>query len=198
MLFDQTSSMGKKLKGATCLTEPLFFDTDCISAFLWVGTENILVKLYPNRIVIPKIVYDELSNPGIPHLKAKIDKLLSAEQAQLMSIHIATEAYNLYYQLTEKPKDGYKVIGKGEAASIALAKQYDGIVASNNLKDISYYIAQMGLKHITTGDILFAALERGYISEAQGNAIWAKMISKRRKLGAASFTEYIKAKKLSI
>lgn len=86
------------------------------------------------------------------------------------------------------------VIGKGEAASIALAKQYDGIVASNNLKDISLYIAQMDLKHLTTGDILLAALERGYITEAQGNTIWTKMLSKRRKLGAANFTAYIQAK----
>ena len=53
----------------------LFFDTDCISAFLWVGQEAILPKLYPGRIVIPEPVYDELSNPRIPHLKQRIDAL---------------------------------------------------------------------------------------------------------------------------
>ena len=42
------------------MTEPLFFDTDCISAFLWVNNESILSKLFPGRIVIPKEVYDEL------------------------------------------------------------------------------------------------------------------------------------------
>lgn len=159
------------------MTDSLFFDSDCISAFLWVGNENLLVKLYPGRIVIPKTVYDELSYPGIAHLKARVDALLSVGQAQVMSIDVATEAYDIYYQLTEKPKAGHMVIGKGEAASIALAKQYDGIVASNNLKDISLYIAQMDLKHLSTGDILLAALERGYITEAQGNTIWTKMLS---------------------
>ena len=51
------------------MTEPLFFDTDCISAFLWVNNESILSKLFPGRIVIPKEVYDELSHPGVNRVK---------------------------------------------------------------------------------------------------------------------------------
>lgn len=51
------------------MTDKLFFDTDCISAFLWVKEENILFKLYPNRVVLPKQVFDELSNPSIPSHK---------------------------------------------------------------------------------------------------------------------------------
>lgn len=176
------------------MTDSLFFDSDCISAFLWVGNESLLVKLYPGKIAIPKAVYDELSYPGIAHLKARVDALLSAGQAQIMTIDSGTEAYNLYYRLTVKPEPGHIIIGKGEASSIVLAKQNDGIVASNNLKDITSYVAEMGLKHITTGDILLAALEKGYITEVQGNTIWSAMLSKRRKLGASSFTAYIQSK----
>ena len=61
------------------MTEPLFFDTDCISAFLWVNNESILSKLFPGRIVIPKEVYDELSHPGVNRvkgLKAQVDLML--------------------------------------------------------------------------------------------------------------------------
>lgn len=47
------------------LTEPFFFDTDCLSAFLWADNESILAKLYPGRIVIPRQVYNELSHPGL-------------------------------------------------------------------------------------------------------------------------------------
>lgn len=36
------------------MIEQLIFDTDCISAFLWVGRENLLLKLYAGRIVLPK------------------------------------------------------------------------------------------------------------------------------------------------
>lgn len=104
------------------------------------------------------------------------------------------DAYTLYQKLTTSPDEEHKIIGPGEAASIALAKTNNGIVASNNLKDISSYITEFKLKHITTGDILIEALEKGFISEDDGNTIWASMLAKRRKLGASSFSEYIKFK----
>ena len=48
------------------LTNSIFFDTDCICAFLWVENESILEKMYSGRIVIPKQVYDEIDRPTIP------------------------------------------------------------------------------------------------------------------------------------
>lgn len=176
------------------MIEPLFFDSDCISAFLWVGNESLLAKLYPGRIVIPKPVYEELSYPSVDHLKKRIDALLASGMAILETISTDTETFALYYQLTNAPKAGHVIIGKGEAASIALARSNNGIVASNNLKDISIYIREFGLKHTTTGDIMVEALDRGFITEAQGTMIWNSMLAKRRKLGAASFTEYLQKK----
>jgi hypothetical protein len=38
------------------MTDKLFFDTDCISSFLWVKEENLLLKLYPGIVVLPKQV----------------------------------------------------------------------------------------------------------------------------------------------
>lgn len=64
-------------------------------------------------------------------------------------------------------------------------------MASNNLKDIALYVKELGLRHITTGDILIEAFEKDLITEAEGNTIWASMLAKRRKLGANSFTEYL-------
>ena len=107
---------------------------------------------------------------------------------------IASSEYQLYVQMTTDPENGYKIIDDGEAASIALAKEKDGILASNNLRDISFYIEKFGLKHITTGDILAEALEKGLITEDEGNAIWSSMMKKRRKLGADSFTEFLSKK----
>ena len=75
-----------------------------------------------------------------------------------------------------------------------MAKHYGGIVASNNFRDIQVYITEFGLKHTTTGAILIDAYTRKIITEAEGNRIWAQMIAKRRKLGAASFTDYLKLK----
>jgi len=42
------------------MTSKLFFDTDCISSFLWVKQEKILFHLYPGRIMLPVQVYVEL------------------------------------------------------------------------------------------------------------------------------------------
>ena len=55
------------------MTEKLFFDTDCISAFLWVDNESILSKLFPHRIIIAKEVYKELSHPGVNRVKGLKD-----------------------------------------------------------------------------------------------------------------------------
>ena len=40
------------------LTEKYFFDTDCLSAFLWVREESILAKLYAGRIILLAQVYN--------------------------------------------------------------------------------------------------------------------------------------------
>jgi len=176
------------------LTDSLFFDTDCISAFLWVRNESLLAQLYPGRIVIPRPVYDELSNPRIVHLKVRIDALVSAGQARIVEIIVGTQEYNMFYKLTVEPDKGQKLIGKGEAASIALAKENGGIVASNNLSDIGDYVKEFQLKHITTGDILVEAYNKGLITENEGNNIWASMLAKQRKLGTASFSDFLKSK----
>lgn len=58
------------------MTDDLFFDTDCLSAFLWINDTNILHELYGGRIVLPEPVYQELSNPCIPHIGQCTDLLL--------------------------------------------------------------------------------------------------------------------------
>ncbi|MEA4883523.1 MAG: hypothetical protein VB144_07705 [Clostridia bacterium] len=176
------------------MTDPLFFDTDCLSAFLWARGESLLAQLYPGRVVIPRAVYAELSDPGIAHLKARVDTMLAAGQAVIAEIDVGTDEYDVFYKLTQVPDAGHKIIGDGEAAAIALAKGKDGIVASNNLRHITLYIEEYGLEHVTTGDILVDAYQRGLITEVEGNAIWARMIAKRRKLGAASFSDYLASK----
>lgn len=174
------------------MTDKLFFDTDCISAFLWVKAENILFKLYPGKIILPKPVFNELSNPSIPHIKWKVNELCLSGNVSTKEILVNTEEYKLYYELAISPPKGERIIGKGEAAAIALAKIYNGIIASNNLKDISKYVDKYELEHITTGDILVDALNKGYIDELTGNQIWTTMIGKRRMLPTTTFTEYLK------
>ena len=176
------------------MTKEIFIDTDCISAFLWVKNESLLSKLYPGRIVMPKPVYDEIDRPTLAWMKLRVDSMIAAEELSLVELISGTEEFDLYYKLTEHPDAGHKIIGDGEASSIALAKVKDGIVASNNFSDIMSYIEEYSLEYTTTADILVDAFNKGLIDENQGNTIWANMLQKRRKLGAESFSEYLKNK----
>ncbi len=105
------------------MTDSIFFDTDCISAFLWVNNQSLLAQMYKGKIVIPYPVYNELSNPRILHLKSRVDTLIKNKYAFLESIDITTEEYQLYKQLTSNSSKNHKIIGKGEAASIVLTKK---------------------------------------------------------------------------
>ena len=174
------------------MTETVYFDTDCLSAFLWVNNQSILAQLYPGRIVLPKEVYIELSNPGIPHLKARVDAMVLNKDVVVAEIQTNTEEYRLYRKLASCPDPGHLIIGRGEASAIALAKVRGGAVASNNLRDVKTYVEEFGLELITTGDILKEALNRGLITEAVGNSLWQNMLRKRRRLGYASFSEFLR------
>lgn len=175
------------------MTDKLFFDADCLSAFLWVNEENILFKLYPGRIVLPKQVYNELSHPRIPHFKRKINQFSQRGVLSIKEILLDTEEYYLYYELAISHSKGETVIGNGEAAAIALAKTYNGILASSNFKDVAKYAKKYKLEHVGTGDILVAAFNAGHIDEASGNHIWHNMIARRRMLPTSSFTSYLKS-----
>lgn len=172
------------------MTDDLFFDTDCLSAFLWINDMNILHELYGGKIILPDPVYHELSNPSIPHIKQRIDVMINSRDVFVKTIVADTEEYKLYTELVRGRK-GKKRIGRGEAGGIALAKTYNGILASNNYKDIAPYIEKYNLKHIDTGKILVEALKRKLITVEEGNCIWKKMLAKKRKLPANSFSEYL-------
>lgn len=139
---------------------------------------------------MPDSVYQELSNPSIPHIKRRVDSLISSHIATVRSIEVGTEEYELYSSLIKGEK-GKKSIGRGEAGGIALAKTYNGILASNNYSDIAPYIKKYNLKHIDTGQILVEAMKEGLITESDGNNIWSQMLAKKRQLPANSFSEYL-------
>lgn len=171
------------------MIDKYFFDTDCLSAFLWVREESILAKLYAGKIILPAQVYNELQR--VPHLLAKVDTLKKRGDLCVESMEVGSTEYNDYLQMTTSPEKGMRIIGSGEAAGIAMAKQRNGTLASNNLRDIRPYVEKYAISHITTGDILIEAMDAGIITEADGNTIWAGMIRKRRILPTASFSDYL-------
>ena len=51
------------------------------------------------------------------------------------------------------------------------------------------YVKEYGIEHIDTGMILIEALNKGVITEEQGNDIWKRMLKYNRKLPAKTFSE---------
>ena len=167
----------------------IFFDTDCISAFLCTDKGCIVSELYGCRIVFPQVVVDELSRARDADLVRRCDELCDRGVADVWDIDSLSPALLDYVNMTEGVFG--RAIGKGEAAAIALAKEHGGVVASNNLRDVREYIENYKLDNTTTAGIMVEALNEGLISESEGNAIWSNMIAHGCKLGAASFTEYL-------
>lgn len=165
-----------------------FFDTDCLSAFLWVRNENILTSLYPGRIILPTQVYDEIRK--VPHLFSRVEILKNNGDLKVESILQDTDEANLYSQMLIGDET-IPPIGRGESACIAMAKERGGVLASNNLRDIKVYVDKYHLQHKTTGDILKEALEKGLITQNEGETIWANMLAKKRRLGFPSFADYL-------
>lgn len=175
------------------MIEPLFVDTDCFSTFLMVGQENIILQLYAGRIGIPHQVYEELRK--VLFMKNKVDSLLKANRVMRHHIVMGTDFGDLYLKLTTNPDKGYLLIGSGEAAAIVLTKQYNGILGSNNMRDILPYIRLYNLKHRTSADIMAEALEQHLINEGQGNVIWRDMLQRNRKLPTDTFTQFLASRK---
>ena len=174
------------------MTKKLFFDTDCLSSFLWVKQENLLLRLYPGKIVVPNEVADELSNPCLPHIKRRLSYLCSSGQFEKKQLLYGSQESKLFFEMITNPVMNVAPIGKGEAAALSLAKVYKGIIASNDIKDIVYYVEKWELEHITTAEILVEAKCMGLIDEYDGNIIWEDMLVKKRSLPASTFTDYIK------
>lgn len=172
------------------MTKVIFFDTDCISSFLWTRTERLLIHCFGNDMIIPRQVYNEIST--VTHLQQRIDVMVNNGNLTIEDLLVGSEENNLYLDLTDYTRSGtLPLIGKGEAAAIVLSKKNNGILASNNFRDVRYYVELYGLDHISTPDILYKAFNDGLISITEADSIWIQMLAKRRKLPFNTFTDYL-------
>lgn len=169
--------------------KPTFYDTDCLSCFIVIDDTSILEEQF-ECIYLPYEVYEEFDRPHIQKLKNRVDNLIDKGFVKIVKFDTDTEDYLLFMKLSSSYFSD-KTIGKGEAAVIVHAKKHNGIVASNNTKDVMRYVEKYNLERITVGDILVMALENGLITEKEGNKIWSKMLKWNRWLNAESFTSYL-------
>ena len=133
----------------------IFYDSDVLSCFLAIHDVTILKQLF-NKVIIPYEVFDELKKASF--LAADLNQLINEGFIEIKNRDSDSEEQKLFSSLVY----GYEFdreIGKGEAAAIALAAVYNGILASNNTRDLVEAIRRLGISRIKTGDILVKAFK---------------------------------------
>ena len=167
---------------------PVILDADFISSFAWVNRLDILEGLYSKRMVILEEVLEELSR--VPHLASRVKLSISDGHIKCEAMFVdSPEAL----QLGKFLETGR--YGTGEAACMAYLTQHDGILGSNNLSDVKEFCIQNKKRLLTTADVMYQAYEKSLVGLEEADKIWSDMISKKRKLPALSFSEYISALK---
>lgn len=170
------------------MSDDVFYDTDCLSCFISIDDVSILKRLF-KKIFIPYDVYREFSRVYI--LKERIDQLVSEGSIEVVDFDIDSKTYEFFTELRNGKLTG-RIIGNGEAAAIALAVENNGILASNNTKDVIEAVNIYSITRIRTGDILVKAFNLGIITRKEGDEIWKKMIVQKRFLTEKSFSKYLK------
>ncbi len=171
----------------------VFFDTDILSSFLWTHHEFILTTLYAKQMSIARQVYQEISK--VPVLKKKIDQMIFHGDMDIIDIDIGSEAEKLYVQFISGTwNQSIPIIGKGEAASIALSFIKGGILASNNLKDVQHYVQHFGLNHLMTMVIIHLAYQNQMLTMEACDQLVIKMIKSKRRLPFETFSAYLSSK----
>ncbi len=144
------------------------FDTVVLSNFLLSDSVHILEKRYKGRGVITPEVYDEIS-AGILQIRplGHIDKLI---QNKTFSICPLTPQEHNYF------KEMIVFLGKGEASCIALAKDRQAIVATDD-RTARKQCANMKIPVTGTIGIIKASVQDGLLNLEQADEILTKMIT---------------------
>ena len=163
---------------------PIVLDADFLSSFAWVNRLDILEGLYSKRMIVLEEVLVELRR--VPHLVSKV-------QQSIRNGHIRSETMFAdspeALQLAKFIDEGR--YGMGEASCMAYLTHHEGILGSNNLADVTHFCIKNKQPLLTTAKVLYEAYNTGYISLNEADEIWVKMLSKKQKLPAFSFSEYI-------
>jgi predicted nucleic acid-binding protein len=116
--------------------------------------------------------------------------LLKRKVIEQYEMRVDELAYLFKYKLQQRIP-GHRGIGSGEAAAIALCADRRGVLASNNMRDVSRQTGIQRLKHITTSRVLGQAYATGLIDIGKAERIWADMLSYRTFLPDKSFTSFL-------
>jgi len=145
---------------------------------------DILESLYSRRMLMLEEVIEELER--VPYLAERVRLSISAGHIT-PQVMLAGSAEAL--QFARFHESGR--YGAGEAACMAYILYHGGVLASNNLSDVKTFCTRNGIPLLTTPDVLRRMYDEGRLSISETDELWGKMLARRRKLPASSFSEYL-------
>lgn len=174
------------------MTEPLrekkvLLDSDVIRHFIKGDRLLDLPRLFPDRLVVLQNVKDELCRSK--NLVVMVTNFIAFNKIEVMSF--PSENNNVLKAYAELLAEGR---GDGESSIMAVARYYEQIVASSNLRDIKDYCSLYKIEYLTTMDILLIGFEKGVITEEECDYFIYKVKSSGSKLPVNSINDYIKMK----
>jgi hypothetical protein len=119
----------------------------------------------------------------LEHLKEK--KFIRVHD---MDVHSAEYQWYDEIRIEYQMNRGFP-IGEGEAQAMALAIPNGGILASNNLSDIKYFVDKFRLPLLTSAYMIADSVDKGQISYEEAELTWQQM-QRNRILMPGSFEDY--------
>ncbi len=162
----------------------ILIDADVISHFIYAGEIKSLPSIFKNKIYILDKVYAELQR--FPRRKAQINDILNSNLLEIMPF--PEENPEIRKEYAHLKSVMFK--GPGESACLAVARFFDQIVASSNLKDISEYCKMHHIDYLTTMDFLSEALKQNIFSIERCNDFITKVLSYGNRLPVVRIQDY--------
>lgn len=170
--------------------KPIFYDSDFLICFLEIGEVELLFNLF-SKIVIPSPVYLELSKEQSPKIiKDTLKSLIDEKKVEVKELEFNTQEYIKYLCIKKGYWTNNKPIGMGESSAMALAIVNNGIIASNNLKDIFEICKEFDVPILTSAIFLAKLYELNFISMNHAERIWKKILDINQILPKGTFGEY--------
>jgi hypothetical protein len=135
-------------------------------------------------MIVLEEVLEELRR--VPHLAARVE--LSITDGHIRSESMLANSPEAVHLSKFLESSRY---GMGEASCMAYLLQHGGILGSNNLADVKAFCIQNKKLLLTTADVLYQAYNTGHLNLDDADKIWTGMLSKRQKLPASSFSDYL-------
>ena len=167
---------------------PILLDTDFASSFAWVDRMDILESRYSGRMVILEEVMVELDRA--PFVADRVRPSVDRGHISVETMLAGSPEALQFARLRESGR-----YGAGEASCMAYLLHHVGILASNNLADVKRFCIVQQIPLLTTADVLLQAHGEGRVSVGEADAIWGRMLACRRRLPAASFSEFLAARR---